>query len=109
MTKLEGYKQFDGLHWETGSVRNFMDYRGYTAPHTGQPFSEAMLMGISGGAVIGRIPSIVCIVQECLRRDRLLWKVGGAPLQTKNGRVRGRVPGVKAERMATGLKPDGRG
>ncbi len=53
MTKLEDYKQFEGLHWETGSVRNYLDYRGFTAPHTGKPFSEAFLMGISGGAVMG--------------------------------------------------------
>ena len=52
MPVLNDYDQFDGLHWETGSVRNFYAYRGVTAPHTGQPYSEALLMGISGGAVM---------------------------------------------------------
>lgn len=53
MPKLNNYTQFDGLHWETGTVRNALAYQGVTAPHTGKPFSEAMLMGISGGAVMG--------------------------------------------------------
>lgn len=53
MTRLSNYHQFDGLHWETGTVRNYFDYRGVKAPHTGRPFSEALLMGVSGGAVMG--------------------------------------------------------
>lgn len=53
MPILEGYRHFDGRHWETGSVHNFMAYRGYTLPHNDRPPSEALLMGISGGAVMG--------------------------------------------------------
>ena len=53
MTVLQDYKQFAGLHWETGTVRNFLDYSGVTAPHTGKPYTEALLMGVSGGAVMG--------------------------------------------------------
>lgn len=53
MPTLKNYNQFDGLHWETGTVRNYYDYVGVLAPHTNKPYSEAMLMGISGGAVIG--------------------------------------------------------
>lgn len=53
MPILDNYQQFDGLHWETGSIRNYLDYRGVKAPHTGHAYSEAMLMGISGGAVMG--------------------------------------------------------
>ena len=30
-----------------------MPYRGVTAPHTGQPYSEAFLLGVSGGLVFG--------------------------------------------------------
>lgn len=52
MTVLEDYTQFNGQYWETGSVRNVLDYQGIKAPHTGEPYSEAMLMGISGGAVM---------------------------------------------------------
>jgi hypothetical protein len=53
MPVLKDYKQFNGRHWETGSICNYLEYNGVTAPHTGRPFSEALLMGISGGAVMG--------------------------------------------------------
>lgn len=53
MPTLANYAQFEGLHWETGTVRNYFDYCGVKAPHTGEPYSEALLMGISGGAVMG--------------------------------------------------------
>jgi len=53
MTILDDYDAFDGRHWETGTISNFLAYRGVTAPHTGEPYSEALLMGVSGGAVMG--------------------------------------------------------
>lgn len=53
MPKLDDYGEFAGRHWETGTVRNFLAYRGVTAPHTGRPYSEALLLGVSGGATMG--------------------------------------------------------
>lgn len=53
MTVLPNYNEFAGRHWETGSVRNALAYQGVKAPHTGKPISEALLMGISGGAAFG--------------------------------------------------------
>ncbi len=53
MPKLNDYGQFDGLHWETGSIRNHFAYRGFKAAHTNKPFTEAMLLGIGGGAAMG--------------------------------------------------------
>jgi hypothetical protein len=53
MTMLNGYNAFGGRHWETGSVHNFYAYRGINAPHSGQPYSEALLLGVSGGIVMG--------------------------------------------------------
>jgi hypothetical protein len=53
VTILKDYKQFAGRHWETGTIHNFWAYRGITAPHTGEPISEALLLGISGGVVMG--------------------------------------------------------
>lgn len=53
MPTLQNYRQFEGIHWETGTVRNFYDFCGVKAPHTGKPYSEALLMGVSGGAVMG--------------------------------------------------------
>lgn len=53
MAILSGFDQFQGLHWETGSLRNALAYQGFRAPHTDEPFSEALLLGISGGVVMG--------------------------------------------------------
>ena len=53
MTILTDYDQFTGRHWETGSVANYFAGRGFKAPHTGQSYSEALLLGVSGGAVMG--------------------------------------------------------
>ncbi len=53
MTRLDDYTNFDGRHWETGSVANALANRGVTAPHTNEPYSEALLLGVSGGAVMG--------------------------------------------------------
>jgi hypothetical protein len=53
MPTLPNYRHFDGRHWETGSVQNYFAYTGVKAPHTGKPYTEAMLMGISGGVLVG--------------------------------------------------------
>lgn len=53
MATLKNYNQFNGTHWETGTVRNFFAQRGFKAPHTGKPYSEALLLGASGGIVFG--------------------------------------------------------
>ena len=45
--------QFTGRHWETGSIHNALALQGVKAPHTGQPYSEALLLGISGGIAFG--------------------------------------------------------
>jgi hypothetical protein len=45
--------RFDGRHWETGSIHNALALQGYTASHTGKPFSEALLLGVSGGITFG--------------------------------------------------------
>ena len=53
MAILKEYQQFTGRHPETGTVHNALAVQGVTAPHTGQPFSEALLMGIAGGIAFG--------------------------------------------------------
>jgi len=53
MPILPIYTQFNGRHWETGSVHNVLAYQGVEIPETGHAISEAMLMGISGGAAFG--------------------------------------------------------
>ncbi|MBK9748103.1 MAG: BtrH N-terminal domain-containing protein [Chloroflexi bacterium] len=53
MAELANYHHFDGLPWATGYLVNALGYQGVTAPHTGQPYSEALLMGINGGLCAG--------------------------------------------------------
>src|SRR5687767_6156503 len=38
-----------GIHPETSSLMNVLAGAGVTAPHTGKPFTEAMLLGVGGG------------------------------------------------------------
>jgi hypothetical protein len=49
------YRQFGGLHPQTAALTNVLSARRIVAPHTGAPFSEAMIFGISGGLGIGYI------------------------------------------------------
>lgn len=53
MTTLHDFAHFNGRHYETGTLHNALAYQGSTAPHTGQPYSEALLLGISGGVALG--------------------------------------------------------
>lgn len=53
MPILSNYHHFAGRHYETGTIHNALAYQGYKAPHTKQPLSEALLLGISGGAAFG--------------------------------------------------------
>jgi hypothetical protein len=46
---LDSYKMIGGVHPETASIKNILAYHGVKAPHSGEPFSEAMLLGIGGG------------------------------------------------------------
>lgn len=50
---MKAKTQFTGRHWETGSIHNALALRGVKAPHTGKPYSEALLLGISGGIAFG--------------------------------------------------------
>ena len=45
--------QLNGRHWETGSIHNALAMQGVKAPHTGKPYSEALLLGVSGGIAFG--------------------------------------------------------
>lgn len=53
MPTLPNFTQFEGRYWDTASIRNALDYQGARAPHTGEAYSEAMLLGISGGVTFG--------------------------------------------------------
>jgi hypothetical protein len=53
MPKIEGYSQFGGIHWESAAIRNVLTYVGAKNPHTGAPFTEAMIFGLAGGIGAG--------------------------------------------------------
>jgi hypothetical protein len=46
MTVLTNFNPIGAAHWETGSVRHVLNYQGHS-------FSEALLLGISGGICVG--------------------------------------------------------
>jgi hypothetical protein len=53
MPILNNYTAFAGRHYETGTIHNALAYQGVRAPHTNAPYSEALLLGVSGGAAFG--------------------------------------------------------
>jgi len=50
---MKAKTQFTGRHTETGSIHNALALQGVIAPHTGKPYSEALLLGVSGGITFG--------------------------------------------------------
>lgn len=55
MSIVVPYPHLGGEHPETAAVKNLLAARGFLAPHTSQPYSEAMLLGIGGGLGAGYI------------------------------------------------------
>jgi len=53
MPTLSNYQQFDGIGLASGYLRNVLAYQAGNAPHTNQPPTEALLLGISGGIALG--------------------------------------------------------
>lgn len=55
MSTLPNYNHFGGIHPETAGLANVLAAKQIVAPHTGLPFTEAMLLGIGGGLGFGYI------------------------------------------------------
>lgn len=55
MPPLPTYTRFGGCHPETAALANTLAASGVRSPHTGQPYSEAMLLGLGGGLGAGYI------------------------------------------------------
>jgi hypothetical protein len=51
----EEYELRGGLHPETATIAGVLANRGLVAPHTGQPLTEAMVLGVGGGLGAGYI------------------------------------------------------
>lgn len=84
MTVLRDYQHFGGRHWETGSIHNFYAYRGVNAPHTGKPYSEALLLGVSGGITLGYF---TFAYQGCDPQCNILTRNTFNPLETLLSRL----------------------
>ena len=52
---IPSYKHLGGVHPDTAALKNILASMGVKAPHTGKPFTEAMLLGIGGGLGAGYI------------------------------------------------------
>ena len=50
-----GYRLRGGVHPDTAAVANVLAHHGVVAGHTGEPLSEAMVLGIGGGLGAGYI------------------------------------------------------
>lgn len=55
MATLPTYNHFGGIYPETAGLTNVLAAKQIVAPHTGRPFTEAMLLGIGGGLGFGYI------------------------------------------------------
>jgi hypothetical protein len=53
MSILKDYASFSGRQHETGSLHNVLAYQGARAPHTGRPYTEELLLGVSRGIAFG--------------------------------------------------------
>jgi hypothetical protein len=51
----EAYRLRGGVHPETATIAGVLANRGLVAPHTGEPLSEAMVLGVGGGLGAGYI------------------------------------------------------
>lgn len=55
MVTISAYTHFGGTNAETAALTNILRAQGMRSPHNGQPFSEALLLGIGGGLGAGYI------------------------------------------------------
>lgn len=55
MPTIATYRQFGGTYPVTAALTNVLAAKQIVAPHTGKPFAEAMIFGISGGLGMGYI------------------------------------------------------
>jgi hypothetical protein len=55
MARITDYQHFGGRQSETAAFTNIIRAQGERAPHNGKPYSEALILGISGGLGAGYI------------------------------------------------------
>lgn len=50
---IENFELSAGKNWETAAMKNLLNHYGLASPQNGEPFSEAMCLGLSGGIGVG--------------------------------------------------------
>ena len=84
-------RPLEGRHYETGTLRNAWALGGALAPHTGQPYSEALLLGVSGGITFayftfaygGELPHLALLTRNTFAPfDTILDRLG-APREVR--------------------------
>lgn len=55
MPTIASYTRLGGAHAETAAATNTLNALGVRAPHTGEPYTEAMILGLAGGLGAGYI------------------------------------------------------
>lgn len=53
MARLNGYDSWGGWFPTTASIGNALAHQNVVAPHTGAPYTEALLAGVGGGVAVG--------------------------------------------------------
>lgn len=92
---VENYKQFGGAHSETAALKNVLAQAGVSAPHTGRPYTEAMLLGIGGGIGAGYFVFEMCDGTWLVLGVRHLWQNTGPDFLQKIGKRIGATVTVK--------------
>jgi len=70
--------EFAGRHYETGTITNALQAAGVVNPSTGTPYSEALILGASGGIAFG---SFVFEYKGALPHASLLFRNTFAPFE----------------------------
>lgn len=86
---LAGYRP-GGVHPQSSGLRNILRYYGTRAPHTGEPYTEAMVFGVAGGIGVsywtwefeGRPPLATIFFRNLLERDEGFFRRACARLNT---------------------------
>jgi hypothetical protein len=85
---LPGYRP-GGIHPQSSGLRNILAFYGTRAPHTGEPYTEAMVFGIAGGLGVshwtwefkGRPPMATIFFRNMLERDEGFFRRACARLK----------------------------
>ena len=92
---VQNYQQFGGAHSETAALKNVLAQAGVRAPHTGRPYTEALLLGLGGGVGAGYVVFEMCDGTWLSLGARHLWQNTGPDFLQKIGKRLGATVTVR--------------